>query len=874
MNPTTTLDPTDWTPLRAQGHKMLDDMLDYLENIHSRPVWQPIPQEVRANYQQPLPQLPTDLSEVHASFMREVLPYAVGNAHPGFMGWVHGGGTAVGMLAEMLAAGLNANLGGRDQMPIEVERQVLHWVRELFDFPAAASGLFVTGTSMANLIAVWVARSKVLGTQVRKTGLAASELRLTAYTSAGAHGCIAQAMDLAGLGIDALRVIPMNNNFEMDVAALQTAITQDRAAGFTPFFIAATAGSVDVGAIDDLTAIANIAAQENIWFHIDGAYGALAMLSPELAPLLQGIERADSIAFDFHKWGQVPYDAGFILVRDGDLHLSTFSAPVAYLKRAEHGMAAGSAWPCDFGPDLSRGFRALKTWFTLKTYGTEKLGATIANTCALAQYMKQRIEAVPQLELLAPVALNIVCFRFRCEDADRVNAHIVVALQESGIVAPSTTTVNGCFAIRAAIVNHRTTQENIDDLLRETLMHGSALTTVSPLIGLAALMRMVFEEKDLKPLAAELTARTQRNPLDANAMLDLSTILQLSFQRELALQVQKEALKIQRIFSIPAAVQPAKIRLLVIMGACDLLSNTPVECLLENSDIALDMLYVSHDLPFPETVPDHDVLFVAISESDENQPLLQDLNEILRDWPRPILNSPDSIALLPRDFTGLLLGDISAVDMPPAARVSRVTLSAIATQQTALCDVLTRAEFPVIIRPFGSQAGRGLVKVEQASAIQDYLVAMTENEFYISPFVDYRAADGLFRKYRIVLIEGRPYICHLAISSNWLIHYLSAGMAESAEKRAEEQRGFANFDSDFALRHAPAFQAIYQRMGLDYLGIDCAETAAGDLLIFEVDSNMIIHAFDSVELFAYKQAQMQKVFAAFRTLLIKTGGSK
>lgn len=471
-----TLDPADWPTLRKQGHQMLDDVLDYLEHINARPVWQPIPPEVRADFRHPLPQSPTALAEVHETFLREVLPYAVGNAHPGFMGWVHGGGTPVGMLAEMLAAGLNANLGGRDQMPVEVERQVLQWVRQLFRFPDSASGLFVTGTSMANLIAVWVARTQYLGTEVRQDGMAASELRLTAYTSAGAHGCIAQAMDLAGLGINALRIIPMNNRFEMDVDALQNAIAADRATGYTPFFIAGTAGSVDVGAIDDLSALATVAEREKCWLHIDGAYGALAMLSPALAPRLLGIEQANSIAFDFHKWGQVPYDAGFILVRDGALHHATFAAPAAYLHRETRGMAAGSPWPCDFGPDLSRGFRALKTWFTLKTYGAEKLGEMIANTCALAQYAQQRIMATPQLELLAPVSLNIVCFRYRCADADRVNADIVVALQESGIVAPSSTIVNGCFAIRAAIVNHRTTQKNLDDLINHTLTHGESLT--------------------------------------------------------------------------------------------------------------------------------------------------------------------------------------------------------------------------------------------------------------------------------------------------------------------------------------------------------------------------------------------------------------
>lgn len=453
---------------------MLDDMLDYLEHIREHPVWQPIPQEVRALFREGLPREPSDLAAVHGTFMRDILPFAVGNAHPGFMGWVHGGGTPVGMLAEMLAAGLNANLGGRDQIPVEVERQILRWVRELFGFPEAASGLFVTGSSMANLIAVLVARTAADGTAVRHQGVAAGGKRLVAYASAGAHGCIAQAMDIAGLGIDALHIIPVNEQFQMDIAALEHAIAADRKSGLTPFLVVGTAGTVDVGAVDDLAALADIAEREEVWFHIDGAYGALALLSPDMAPRFAGIERSDSIAFDFHKWGQVPYDAGFILVRDGELHHSTFAAPAAYLKREARGMAAGSPWPCDFGPDLSRGFRALKTWFTIKVYGADRLGEMIANTCALARYLKQRIEETPALELLAPVSLNIVCFRYVSADADRVNADIVVALQESGIVAPSTTTINGRLAIRAAIFNHRTSPDDIDALTSATIAQGEA----------------------------------------------------------------------------------------------------------------------------------------------------------------------------------------------------------------------------------------------------------------------------------------------------------------------------------------------------------------------------------------------------------------
>jgi glutamate/tyrosine decarboxylase-like PLP-dependent enzyme len=407
--------------------------------------------------------------------MNYILPFAVGNVHPGFMGWVHGGGTPVGMLAEMLAAGLNANLGGRDQIPVEVERQVARWMREIFGFPEGASGLFVTGTSMANLIAAVIARDAVLGSDVRSQGMAAKPQRLAAYASSAVHGCIGKALDLCGIGSDALRLVPTGGRGGMSLVALEKGIQDDRAGGGQPFLIVGTAGTVNTGAIDDLAGIADLAQREKLWFHVDGAYGALAILSPELAPKLRGIERADSLAFDFHKWGQVPYDAGFILVRDGVLHRRAFAASSDYLRRETRGLAAGSPWPCDYGPDLSRGFRALKTWFTLKVHGSQALGSAISRTCALARYLELRIAGTAELELLAPVELNIVCFRYRADDSDRVNAQIVVELQESGTVAPSTTLINGRLAIRAAIVNHRTGQGEIDLLIRKTLAIGRGL---------------------------------------------------------------------------------------------------------------------------------------------------------------------------------------------------------------------------------------------------------------------------------------------------------------------------------------------------------------------------------------------------------------
>jgi aromatic-L-amino-acid decarboxylase len=470
----TSLDPIDWPEFRQDGHRMLDDMFDHIEGLRNQLLWQaPSPDSVM-HIREDFPWAPTPLREVHARFVRSILPYSSGNAHPGFMGWVQGGGTPVGMLAEMLAAGLNSNLGGRDHMAIEVERQVAAWTRDLFGFPLSASGLFVTGTSAANLIGVLVARTRALGEHVRAKGLTAIGHRLTAYTSAAAHGCIARAMEISGLGREQLRIIPVDADHRIQLPVLEQTIAVDRASGMEPFLLIGTAGTVDVGAIDDLSSLAEVAATERLHFHVDGAFGALAMLAPELAPRLTGIERADSVAFDWHKWAQVPYDSGFLLVRDSEAQRQTFAADAAYLRRAERGLAGGDWWPCDYGPDLSRGFRALKTWFTLKTYGADAIGRVIAGTVSLAQMLAARVAAEPELELLGPVPLNIVCFGYRDSDADRLNAAIVADLHNEGRVAPSLTTVGGRTSIRAAIVNHRTAAEDIDALVTSVLLLGRA----------------------------------------------------------------------------------------------------------------------------------------------------------------------------------------------------------------------------------------------------------------------------------------------------------------------------------------------------------------------------------------------------------------
>ena len=474
-----TLDPADWEAFRRDAHAMLDDVIEHCRAVPAGPAWRAMPPEIRGSFAEPLPAGPSPLAEVHAEFRARILPYGSGNTHPRFLGWVQGGGTPVGMIAELLAAGMNPNLGGRDHAPIEVERQIVRWMRDLFGFPSTASGVLVTGTSLANFMAVVIAKTRALGVATRGTGLAGHALR--GYTSTAAHSCVLRAFELAGLGGDALVRLPTGADHRLDPVALGAAIAADRARGLQPFMVIASAGTVDIGAIDDLTAIAELARTEQLWFHIDGAFGSFAMLAPELRARVAGLERADSIACDFHKWLQVPYDAGFLLVRDEATHAAAFATEPAYLVRGTRGLAANPPWPTDFGPDLSRGFRALKVWFTIKTFGADQLGRIIAHTCALAQRLAARITAEPALELLAPVALNIVCFRYRDGgDLDALNQEIVLGLQEDGVAVPSTTRIAGVLAIRVAIINHRCRAPDLELVVEEVLARGRALSRREP----------------------------------------------------------------------------------------------------------------------------------------------------------------------------------------------------------------------------------------------------------------------------------------------------------------------------------------------------------------------------------------------------------
>lgn len=385
-----------------------------------------------------------------------------------------------------------------------------------------------------------------------------------------------------------------------------------------------------------------------------------------------------------------------------------------------------------------------------------------------------------------------------------------------------------------------------------------------PLIGVPALMRMAFTGASLTPLGQQLLQRAVEQPDHAETLLDLSTILQFTGQRDVALSMQAQALAIQRLYHMAAAHQPAALRLLALMGPGDLMANTPLEFLLEDSDVDLDLLYVTPDAPFPASVPDHDVLFVAVGESDANQPLLGALEALLKTWPRPMINSPAAIARLSRDGACELLHGAPGLLLPRSVRAERDAL------EQAACATLPLPGgngFPILVRPVGSHAGHGLARLDDHQALAQYLSETSATDFFVTPFIDYRSTDGQYRKYRIVLMGGRAYICHMAISDHWMVHYLNAGMTESAAKRAEEARFMAAFDQEFALRHDAALRAIAARAGLDYIGVDCAETPDGRLLIFEIDTAMVVHALDPVDLFPYKQPQMRKVFDAFRALL-------
>jgi glutamate/tyrosine decarboxylase-like PLP-dependent enzyme len=465
--PDTTLDPSDWDAYRADLHALVDACVDQLEGIRDRP-WRAFPDADADAVALGNAERGHGLPATIRALRDRVLRHHGGNVHPRFYGWVQGTGNPAALAADVVASTMNANVGGRDHAAVHVERDVLAWTKTALGFPADASGVLVTGTSQATVVALAVARDRALA----RHGDAARD-RLRLYAADGAHVAVAKAARLLGLHDAQFVRLPADAAGRLDPAALAATLRDDRAAGAVPMAVVASAGSVDVGAVDDLDALADLAAREDVWLHVDGAFGAwLALAGPPYDALVRGLGRADSLATDFHKWMAVQYDVAVALVRDADAHRATFAANTAYLRTEGEGIAGGQPWFADYGTDLSRGFRALKVWATLFAYGRDALGATIRHNCDLARRMEARVAATPGLAVAHPVASNVCTFRLDpaalgapALDADaeaRLVTTVVHAAQRSDDAILSTTRVGGRRAFRAAIVNHRATEADVD----------------------------------------------------------------------------------------------------------------------------------------------------------------------------------------------------------------------------------------------------------------------------------------------------------------------------------------------------------------------------------------------------------------------------
>ncbi|MDR3696006.1 aminotransferase class V-fold PLP-dependent enzyme [Mucilaginibacter sp.] len=477
--PETGLDPADWNDIKTLGYQIIDDMVDYLRNIGDRPAWTPIPQQVKDEFKKPLPQTGTDIFTIYEEFKQNILPYPAGNIHPKFFAWVQGTGTPMGALADLLAGVMNNNAAIGDQSALYVDKQVVNWCKELMNYPADGSGILVSGGSIANITAMIVARNTMID-NAKNAGVYAAKGKLTAYCSVETHNCLGKAAEVIGIGSEQLRKIPVDGRFQIDVEALKNKIREDKVNGFIPFCIIGNAGTVNTGAIDPLDDLLQIAREENTWFHIDGAFGALAKLSPAYQQQLKAIEQADSVAFDLHKWMYMQYEVGCVLFKDAVAHRAAFTNTVNYLTAHERGLAGGPETISNYGVELSRGFKALKVWMSLKEHGLEKYSDMITQNINQAFYLGDQVKQQLQLELMAEVTMNVVCFRFNpgnldVEQLNILNKELLMRMHEAGIAAPSYTLLNGNYVIRAAITNHRTRRAHLDEMVAGTIKIGEAL---------------------------------------------------------------------------------------------------------------------------------------------------------------------------------------------------------------------------------------------------------------------------------------------------------------------------------------------------------------------------------------------------------------
>jgi glutamate/tyrosine decarboxylase-like PLP-dependent enzyme len=474
----------DWDAGQAREltGAIVDIWVELLERMRALPVARPVSAaDVARETAFPVPEQPLAVAELTDLLRPLVLEHSTLCGHPGFMAYVSGSGTVPGAAADLLAAALNPNVGGWMLSPAasELELHLTRWLARRFGLPEGSGGLMTSGGAASNMTALKAARDAKAGADVRQNGLGG--LPLVLYTSEEAHATIAEAADLLGLGERAARAIPTDPALSMRIDALEAAIADDVAAGLRPFAVAATAGTTATGAIDPLPEVADLCAKHDLWMHVDAAYGGAAVLAPELRPLLAGIERADSISFDPHKWLYTPQSSACLLVRDPARLLRSFSIDAAYV-RDDASLSGRGLNIGELGPQWSRAFLALKVWLSLAAHGTAAYGRRIAHDVELARYLDDRVRAHSDLEPMCPVTLSIACYRYMPAGAglddhalDALNERLMVAIRRDGRAFPSNAELGGRYCLRACLVNHRTEAEDVDALLEATLRLGAEL---------------------------------------------------------------------------------------------------------------------------------------------------------------------------------------------------------------------------------------------------------------------------------------------------------------------------------------------------------------------------------------------------------------
>lgn len=479
LNENDTLDPSDWNDYHALAREMIDATVGSLRSLESETGWRPLGESDKEAFRTPLPREGQGLRAAYDDFVRFVKPFPFGQYTRRFWGWAGGTGTADGVLAGLLNAALHSPVIIHHHAGTWVEIQLLEWMREALGFPAGTKGNLTSGGSLANFTGLAVARHVRGGADIRSKGV--GRTRFTVYGSSATHYSIPKSLDLLGLGERSFRQLPVNEEFQLDPDVLDAAIVRDQRRGFRPICVVGNAGTVGTGAIDPLQKLADVARHHDMWFHVDGAFGAVAAFSEKHRSLVSGMERADSLAFDFHKWLSQPYDAGCVLVAHGEALEDTFRFGTSYTAPIPGSLTDSPVVFGNRGPELSRALRGLPLWLSLKTHGARRFGEMVDKNIAQARYLEKLVLAEPRLELLATGPLSVVNFRYRGRRRRRadvlndLNARLVTEIQKRSIAIPSSYSIDGKHAIRVCNLNHRSTQEDFDALVAATISIGEEL---------------------------------------------------------------------------------------------------------------------------------------------------------------------------------------------------------------------------------------------------------------------------------------------------------------------------------------------------------------------------------------------------------------